>query len=279
MTGRELIRRTIDVIPWRLRHHIRRLPVISALQRRFVARVLSGDAFVHRINAGPARGARFMITLPDDKLLWTGTWESGFAQAMSGEVHAGDVCYDVGSHRGFLAAVMSVAGASRVVCFEPDPRNQSRLVELQSLNEGFPLQIVAAAAGDRDGESEFVLMPELTMGRLADSGFEAGDADLASRCTVAIVRIDTLVENGTAPAPDVMKIDVEGAEMLVLEGAAKTIASARPRLFIEAHSRALASDCTAFLESRGYSIRRLKTDEGSDAGRDRDICHIFAAPA
>ncbi|HEX2722026.1 MAG TPA: hypothetical protein VHM24_03855, partial [Gemmatimonadaceae bacterium] len=116
-----LIQSSVDMIPWGMRDMIRRLPIVSALQRWLVRRYLSDRTFIHTISAGPARGVRFPVTLPEDKLIWTGTWEISLATAIREAVAKDDICYDVGSYRGFFAAIMAVAGAKGVHCFEPNP--------------------------------------------------------------------------------------------------------------------------------------------------------------
>ena len=53
---KEVLRKSVNLIPLRARHGIKHLPGIAAGQRWLVNRVLSGEPFVHTINAGPARG-------------------------------------------------------------------------------------------------------------------------------------------------------------------------------------------------------------------------------
>lgn len=57
--------------------------------------------------------------------------------------------------------------------------------------------------------------------------------------------------------PDVMKIDVEGAEADVLRGAVETLRAARPILFLSIHSDALRDRCLAFLRELGYEASAI----------------------
>lgn len=59
--------------------------------------------------------------------------------------------------------------------------------------------------------------------------------------------------------PDVIKIDVEGAELLVLRGASRTLTEYHPTLFVEIHGTQQHAECCTFLAAKGY---RLKEEYG-----------------
>jgi hypothetical protein len=54
--------------------------------------------------------------------------------------------------------------------------------------------------------------------------------------------------------PDIIKIDVEGAEFEVLEGASRALTEFHPTVFLEIHGTQLHADCRDFLLAKGYSI-------------------------
>jgi FkbM family methyltransferase len=218
---------------------------------------------------------RVRVTLPEDKLIWTGTWEIELSEAIRKAVQPGDVCFDVGSHRGFLAGVMAVAGAGEVHCFEPAGANIVRLDELTTLNHSLPLHVHPMALGAIDGDVEFAIMAESSMGKLTTSRFQA-DAVPVAITRVAAARLDTLVETRLVPVPDVIKIDVEGAELDVLSGARSVLRSAHPRLFIETHSFELARSCNELLRSLGYQVVVLETGGAIDTAGTREVSHLVA---
>src|SRR5947209_8464665 len=96
-----VLERSVNLIPWKARHWIKHIPLVARLQRLFFCRVLSRREFLHTINAGPARGLIYPISLPLDKAIWTGAYETELAQAVADSVREGDVCYDIGAYRGF----------------------------------------------------------------------------------------------------------------------------------------------------------------------------------
>lgn len=269
-----LLRSSVNWIPLGLRQRVRHLPGLAPLQRWLVERFLSGDSFVHAINAGPAAGLRIEVSLPLDKAIWAGTYEREFTSAISAAVRAGDVCFDVGGYRGYIAGVMALAGASRVVVFEPLPANQLALRKLCDLNPELPIELKPIAASDKDGSTWLEVMADLSMGKLETSQFQAG-ATSKGRIEIESSRIDSLIERGEIPPPNIMKVDVEGAELEVLRGARGVLGSGRPILFLEAHSAALETACRAELTSHGYKVHRLE----SEAGAEEQTRHLIARHA
>jgi FkbM family methyltransferase len=237
-----------------------------------VSRFLSREQFVHTINGGPAGGLCFEVVLPLDKGVWTGTYEHDFAAAISLGVRQGDVCYDVGGYRGYMTGVMARAGAGRVLVFEPLEANWRALQRLIELNPAYTIEPYCLAAGSDDGIARFRVMSDPSMGKLALSLFQP-DAAAASDIEVVQRSLDSLVRKDKFPPPNVIKIDVEGAEMEVLIGASNILKEFRPKLFIEIHTEELAENCLAFLKALRYCVHRL--EERSDS---RLPWHVVANP-
>src|SRR6266480_2084709 len=162
-----VLRKSVSLVPWRMRGAIKKLPLVAPLQRWLLTRFLDGREFVHTVDAGPASGLEYPITLPDDKGIWTGTYELELATAIAGAVRRGDVCFDCGGWRGFFSGVMALAGASRVFAFEPLPANVAQLRKVIALNPDLPITLIEAAVAEQSGPLEFVVMPQSSMGKLA----------------------------------------------------------------------------------------------------------------
>lgn len=270
-----MIANLINLIPYGLRDGIRKIPVVGTVQR-WVFKAAFRGSVDFRINDGPARGLVFPLRLPQDKLFWTGLWEKDFARRLAAETKPGAVCLDVGAYRGYFSGVMAVHGAGEVHCFEPNPDNVCKLERLAALNPKLPFRIHKIALGDADGDTEFVLMQEDTMGKLAGSSFQH-EREGGARFKVKLARLDTMVESGAVPLPALVKVDVEGAEKMFLEGAARSIERGHPVILLEYHSGPLARDCAAFLEERGYIIEWM--DAGDPAAlKDSAVGHFAAVP-
>ncbi len=274
-SGRAVLRAatgaSVNLVPYCLRHWIARIPGIAPLQRFVIARVLNGHAFAHRINAGPAAGLTFEVTLPRDKAIWSGTYERAFAEVLAASVKRGGICYDAGGYHGYMAGVMAAAGAAKVIVFEPLPENQQVIRRFSALNPSLPVDLFCLAIGAEDGATNLAAMPDPSMAKLATSPFQP-HARARGGIEVRVRRIDTLVHERAIPPPDLVKIDVEGVECDVLAGAAETLRRWRPTVLLEAHSAALERQCRHALHDLGYRVRRI----GDPPRDDEHTRHLLA---
>lgn len=195
-----MIRSAVSLVPWGLRGAVRSIPGVAQAQRWLVSQTLDGTEFEHRVDAGPAKGVRFWIHMPEDKGIWTGTYELAFAQRIAAAVPRNGVAYDIGGWHGFFAGVMAAQGAAKVVVFEPLPDNVARIERLVALNPNLPIQLMPQALGAEEGVTEMVVMPDTSMAKLAGSDFQP-NATSETRLSVRISSIDALVSSGALPPP------------------------------------------------------------------------------
>ncbi len=272
-----VLERSVNLIPWQARHWIKHIPLVAGLQRLVFQRFFAGREFLHEINAGPAKGLLYPISLPLDKAIWTGAYETELAQEVAAAVTSGDVCYDVGAYRGFFSGVLALAGASRVIAFEPFPDNFAQLERMIAANPQLPITLEQVAVGSEEGIAEFNVMPDSSMGKLASSSFQAEVAS-AGVLKVPLETIDGIIQQGKFPAPQVIKLDVEGAEVEVLQGAKKILQRDKPLLFIEAHSESLRIECTELLIDLGYSVIIFEKELARRESLPSQVCHLVARP-
>jgi FkbM family methyltransferase len=268
----QILSRSVNYVPWRLRSTVKELPLLAALQRRLVARFLFDREFLHQINAGPAKGLNLLVRLPEDKGIWTGTEEVAFTQAIRSAIREGDVCIDAGAWHGLFAGVMALAGARKVYMFEPLPGNCTRLRKMMKLNPNLSLELIQAALSDKSDSSLFQVGTS-DRGTLAGSPIAAGGREEIRIQTAAL---DDCLSSGKIVAPDVIKMDIEGAELLALQGARRLLTRFRPKLFMEIHSRDLASRCEAFLTGLSYKVTVLETGKSPDEIAGPPVCHFIA---
>lgn len=135
-------------------------------------------------------------------------------------------CVDVGAHEGaVLADMVRYAPAGRHLAFEPVPAYHGRLAA------AFPdVDVRCVALADVAGEATFNYVENLPgMSGLHRRWYPA-DPDI-TELVVRTARLDDELPDGFVPA--VIKIDVEGAEHLVLQGARATILRHRPTVVVE----------------------------------------------
>ncbi len=175
----------------------------------------------------------------------------------------GDVFYDAGANVGvfaFMAATL-VGESGTVFAFEPEPNNV--LCFRRSL-ESAPVQNVELhdiALGGEDGSMTFDRRGGAFSGRLVDGEDEIGNDGV---CEVRVRSIDSLLAGGMPP-PNLIKIEVEGGEGLVLEGAKETLRTCKPAVLCEMHpdNQVGVSRAFAALNEAGYICRSI---DGSTNG-------------
>lgn len=157
----------------------------------------------------------------------------------------GGLQIDVGAERGYWTVLM-LQKADAVWAFEPDPRLLGVLFELQKRNR--KLTVYPIALSDRDG------WETLYIRNIGHTGFVANFHNYKPLWTekMKIIPLDSIVDSDlTKPVKiTAIKIDTEGAEPLVLKGAAKTIERHHPILIVEYHEN--YDQIKAFMEQFGY---------------------------
>jgi FkbM family methyltransferase len=163
-----------------------------------------------------------------------GTSEPHVQRFLAVNLRAGQVFYDVGANVGFLTLVgaRAVGHSGRVYSFEPLPDNVAALKHNVGLNRLSQVEIIEAAVADESGSSEFAIGTSTT-GRLTTSHATTENRHFPVR-TVSLD--DAVTEMGFAP-PDVVKIDVEGAESRVLRGMGSVISTFHPVILCEIHEQ------------------------------------------
>ena len=187
-------------------------------------------------------------------------YEPAVTALLARHVHEGSTVIDVGAHVGLHTLMFSrrVGAAGRVIAVEPSPANADLLRRHLVWNACTNVRVIEAAAGHREGVTDFSYRADPTdPGGFANS--LAHDIGGLKR-RVSMTTLDAICDG---LLPDVIKIDVEGAELLVLEGAEELLARAAPTLVIAVHPEpmramgAAPADLIAFLEARGFSGHHL----------------------
>jgi len=225
------------------------------------------------IQQGVGQGLRFNTGRSNAGYM-LGTTEPRVQNALASLIQPGMVVYDVGANVGFFTVIAArLSGPEgRIVAFEPLPENFERIRHNIALNNFQNIIVRSEALSDTDGQAQFQVSAEPTWGNLVGAGKDIGQK--TGTIDVKVSRLDSLLETGDLPVPNLIKIDVEGAEAQVLRGAENTLRRARPFLLIELHgtNQVIASA----LESLCYSAAvlgdpRAITDSPWDA-------YVAAAP-
>jgi FkbM family methyltransferase len=196
---------------------------------------------------GRLRG-KWWIVWSSFRSCWLGLYELDKQRIFNTLVKPGDVVFDVGANAGYYTLLGTVLAGpeGKVFAFEPLPRNAAIIRRHVEMNKLSNVTVYEGAVSDRAGTARFDsgVIPE--MAHLSESG----------GIEVRTFKLDSLLAEGVPP-PAVMKIDVEGAEVDVLNGARQMIETHHPTMMVATHSVPLFEQTKAFLESLGYEVRVL----------------------
>ena len=154
-----------------------------------------------------------------------------------------------------------------VFAFEPDPDNSSRLQENIEANSLKHVRVVTSPvwssntrvffARSSDHSSRFI--GSVRTPAVGTEGFYE-----------QAVTLDDFAKHH--PAPDFIKMDIEGGEAQALAGASELFTKAKPRLLLEVHTREAQEYSEKWLEEQGYNYEWLQS------GPRRLPCHLIALP-
>lgn len=196
-------------------------------------------------------------------------YEPQVAHMLDHFVKPGMMVVDVGAHVGLHTLRLSrrVGASGRVLAIEPSPANVGLLRRHLEWNGASNVTVIEAVVGACESEIDFSFRSDaLDVGGFANSIAYANGDDVA---TIRMASIDSLC---AGVSPGVIKVDTEGAEMLVMRGARRTIARAPVSLIIAFHPEAMSAlHCTPrelvnFLDGCGYAGRHLDGRPAVDPG-------------
>lgn len=228
----------------------------NALARAVVRQATrAGRIGVYPIASGPAKG--MLIDVAGSRPTYVlGKAEPEIQSFLAEHIRPGDVVLDVGANVGFftLMAAALTGPSGHVVAFEPSPKNATALRANLAANRLTTVQVVEAAVAAEEGQCTLHMNESNQEASLVNAlGHES--------ITVQTVTVDSEMRR-LGLAPNVIKIDVEGAEDDVIRGMRSTLEEARPTIVCEMHVGIpqLDDPVPATLKAAGYQVAWLEPE-------------------
>ena len=227
---------------------------IEEHSRRFAKGFMMGDKLCTRMLGGPIM---FVDPSNYDFAPWLGLegfWESWITLALGRAIQPGNICYDVGSAWGYYSMLMAWGGASKVVAIEPIPDRAEYIKLNMRVNYlHTPFAYVPLAMSDGDAKEVGVtVLPGMVCGKPNEG-----------RHVFAADSFDNICKANTAGKVDMMKVDIDGGELLFWEGVQETIAS-NPNLIMvmEVNSNRYHAEEFYSKINKVYPVMRVITTDG-----------------
>lgn len=240
----------------------------KSLPRRFVRHTLAKwlpRGIAYPVLRGPLRGTRFILGSAAGEGGGSSTYlnlvEPEQTRKLMTMLHSGQIFFDIGANVGYYTLLGSklVGSQGKVLAFEPVVRNLFYLYRHTVLNKSRNVMIVPAACSNHLTIAKFSLGDNCALGHLEQEDkseiYLSNDKVIVPTITVdeVVKRIDIL--------PDVVKIDVEGSELQVLQGARDTLIRRMPIIFLSVHSADLRAICQDYLREMNYVFETLDGDD------------------
>lgn len=151
------------------------------------------------------------------------------------KIKPGMICLDCGGNIGYYATLESklVGKEGRVLAIEPSPVNIKYLEKNLILQNQNNFEVYNFACGNIDGEIKFVVHKISNMCRVANPDeFETDDKKFVK---IPVCKLDTFLADKNLPRLDLLRMDIEGSELRLFEGAVDTIRKFKPMIQIELH--------------------------------------------
>lgn len=201
-------------------------------------------------------------SLIEHRVLFTGMYEKSTNKVLEKYIAAGDVVLEAGANVGTETLLLSrlVGDQGRIYAFEPVPALKSRLEENCALNGLANVSIEQLALGETSGVISFFI---------ADEGFtnqgmgskKPVNQHLKNEISVKQVTLDEYCKKQGIRSLDLIKMDIQGAELDLLQGGDETIRLYRPAIFLEAgEGWSSLEDLYAWLNSRNYDVYSVLKD-------------------
>ena len=196
--------------------------------------------------------------------------------------------YDLGSNIGYMSLLAAIQKNNKsIVLVDPNPEALAKAAQNMIVNGfGFKSKFISAFIGDVDGEKlKFYTVGSGEAGSMYSSHAETAKA-MNSYYEVEKITIDTIV-NQLNYFPNLIKIDVEGAEYLALQGAVQTASKGISKFFIEMHSPVelpMVKNATLILKwcvenkYKAYYLKEAIELTNPELIANRGKCHLLLLP-
>ena len=231
--------------------------------RRLAAQAAGQPRLRTRLRGGPLVEVRLNDQLGRD-ILRDENFEDAFRREVLAALRPGMTALDIGANFGYYSVLFAhaVGPTGCVVAFEPNPVMLTELQHNLAPNHFTNVTVQPVALSDREGELEFCCP---TPGREGHGSLRPNESFTVQQTIRVRCRpLDAVCDELRLPAVDVLKLDAEGAERLVFQGATRLLSSPRrPRLFFECSELLCrtfghtAFDVLSLVARHGYALRQI----------------------
>ena len=247
------------LLPDSVKKLLYRIPSVSRLFRRMLNRAAPVGFNRVKVASGLIAGYTLNLDMQTEKDFWLGTYELDLQNSLRDLVKPGMVAYDVGANIGYITLMLAhlVGTEGKVFAFEALPYNTIRWQENISLN-GLDdnIHLIPAAVAEKEAPVHFLVHKSGGMGKVVGSA--GRESSYKEEIEIPGICLDDFVFKQGNPAPNLIKLDIEGGEVLAVPGMKRVLSENQPILVMELHGQESIHVTWEILSSCGYHFCQMK---------------------
>ena len=246
-------------LPLPFRQSLYRFPPLARFIRGAINAAVDDGLSVIEVAAGDLKGYKLLLNLKAEKSRWLGTYEPELQAALREYLRPGMKVYDVGANIGYITLMMAhnIGSQGQVFAFEALPVNVERIQKNIALNNLSNVTVISGAVLNKTAPVSFYVHESVGMGKAAGSAGRSTEQYHAEICVPGL-SLDEFVYQQGNPPPAVVKMDIEGGEVLALPGMYRILQEQHPLMLLELHGPESEKVAWNLLNSAGYTLRAME---------------------
>jgi len=225
---------------------------------KYLFRLLFYNGRVVNIKFGPLANYKWFCDNSHQFWMPLGLYEKETTEWLINAINNGDIFFDIGANAGYFSLLGSryCGEGGQVIAFEPIPSNCN--VINQHLNENNINNIIVEniAISKNTEKVNFSIQHNNANSHMENISITHAVENKKKSIQVSAMSLDDYIDK-CKTIPNVIKVDVEGAETLVLEGATRLLQNFNAIWIISTHSSQLFEECKAIMIHYGYNVNLL----------------------
>jgi FkbM family methyltransferase len=248
------------ILPLSVRQALYRFPPLARFIRGSINASVDEGLSVIKVAAGDLKGYKVLLNLKAEKSRWLGTYEPELQAALREFLKSGMTIYDVGANIGYVTLMLThhTGASGKVFAFEALPVNVERIQKNIALNNLSNVTVISGAVLDKTGNVTFYVHDSVGMGKAAGSAGRR-EQHYKAEITVPGLSLDEFVYQQGNPAPAVVKMDIEGGEVLALPGMRRILREHHPLMLLELHGPESEKVAWETLTAAGYILHAMES--------------------
>lgn len=246
---RSLTLKAAQLTPTFVKNLVHRNRMLDRFSRKAFQGAMGADGDIVTIESGPLAGVKLAVSEHISHAHVSGTYEAATQRAIDSVLKPDFVCYDLGASIGYLSLLMATR-TNQVFAFEPAPHAQAEIRKHLAANNLSNVTIIPSPVSDCERTVEFSLTDNAYGSRITTTATDWPSLKLKT------ITLDDFIT--THPFPDFLKMDVEGEEGRVFEGARSILKERKTIFCCELHSTEAAQHVERILHEFNYKIETLE---------------------